>query len=295
MTHSFRTPDERFERLPGFAFEPRYLNVDGLRMAYVDVGEGPPVVMVHGEPTWSFIWRNVIPPIRDAGHRCIAPDHIGFGRSDKPTDPGWHSLDRHVEAVSSLLETLDLTDVTLVVHDWGGPIGFTVAVAHPHRVARIVMLDTAIDPRETWASDNWVRFREFVETTEDFPVGEIMRFTCVHDPGDEVIAAYEAPFPTLESKVALTALPMNVPGADDAVAIAAAEDLYEALRHDPRPMLALWGGADLILPLASGERLVSKIGRQIDHVIPEAGHGLQEDQGPLVGRLIADWLIHSRP
>lgn len=289
MTESFRTPEERFARLPDFDFAPSYRMVGDLRVAHLDVGRGPPVVLLHGEPTWSFIWRKVIPPIRDEGFRCIVPDHAGFGRSDKPLDPSWHSLERHAEITTSLLEELDLSDLTLVVHDWGGPIGLTVAVAHPERVARIVTLDTAIDPNEPWMSEAWVRFREFVETTADFPAGEIMQTSCVKELPTEVVAAYDAPFPTPESKGGLTGLPMCMPRQGDE-AISDYESIVEGLRGDDRPMLMLWGHDDLILTVASGERLATSIGRKLDHVIPDAGHGLQEDQGPLVGRLIADWL-----
>jgi haloalkane dehalogenase len=290
MTGVFRTPGERFAGLPDFPFEPEFRVVDELRVAHLDVGDGSPVVMLHGEPTWSFVWRKAIPPVRDAGYRCVVPDHAGFGRSDKPMDPAWHSLRRHVAVTRSLLEELELRDVTLVVHDWGGPIGVTVALALPERVSRVVILDTAIDPRETWMSDAWVRFREFVERTEDLPVGEMMRTSCFSDLGDDVLAAYDAPFPTLESKAATRGLPMSVPAKDDRVAAAEAETLYDRLRRDPRPMLTIWAELDFILPLSSGQRLASRIGRQIDHVVPEAGHGLLEDQGVRVGQLIADWL-----
>jgi haloalkane dehalogenase len=289
VTEAFRTPDECFEGLPDFPYDPSYRTVDDLRLAHVDTGHGPPVVMLHGEPSWSFIWRKVIPPVRDAGYRCVIPDHAGFGRSDKPLDPSWHSLERHVAVTASLLEDLDLRDVTLVVHDWGGPIGLTVTLAHPDRVARIAILDTAIDPRETWLSELWVQFREFVETTSDFPAGEIMRATCIQGLADDIAAAYDAPFPTPESKAALTGLPMSVPRPGSAE-VAAAESVYAALREDRRPMMMVWGRDDMILTVASGERLASAIGRRIDHVIPNAGHGIQEDQGPLVGELIADWL-----
>jgi haloalkane dehalogenase len=291
---AYRTPEDRFAEVPNFDFEPSFRNVGDLRLAHIDVGEGPPVVMIHGEPSWSFIWRDVIPPIRDAGFRCIAPDHAGFGRSDKPTDPSWHSLEPHVALTATLLEDLDLRDVTLLVHDWGGPVGFTLALAHPDRVARIVTLDTVLDPRETWMSEVWVRFREFVETTEDFPAGQIMQTSCFSELPDEVMAAYDAPFPTTESKAGLTGLPMSVPRVDpDGPPIAEYQDLSEGLRADPRPILILWGQDDLILTVASGERLASGIGRNLDHVIPDAGHGLQEDQGPVVGNLIADWLGSS--
>jgi haloalkane dehalogenase len=293
VTGVFRTPEERFDGLPDFAFEPNYRAVGDLRLAHLDVGEGAPVVMLHGEPAWSFIWRKMIPPVRDAGYRCIVPDHAGFGRSDKPTDPAWQSLERHVELTGSLLEELDLRDVTLLLHDWGGPIGLTLALAHPNRVARIVILDTAIDPREAWMNEAWVRVREFVEQTADLPVGEVMRATCIHDPGDEVVAAYEAPFPVAESKAGLRGLMMSVARMDDDSAVAAAEAFYDALRRDPRPMLILWAESDLFLTLASGQRLASRIGRRVDHVIADAGHGLQEDQGPMIGELIGEWLLSS--
>ena len=286
---SFRTPEERFEDLPDFPHEPSHRTVGDLRVAHVETGEGPPVLMLHGEPSWSYIWRKVVPPVREAGHRCILPDHVGFGRSDKPLDPGWHSLEPHVGITASLLEDLDLRDATLVVHDWGGPIGLNLALAHPDRVARVVILDTVIDPREVWMSDLWVQFREFVETTSDFPAGEMMNATCFADLDDEIVAAYDAPFPTAESKAALTGLPMSLPRLES-VDVAATEGFCAALRADPRPMIAIWGQEDLLLTVATGQRLTASIGRRIDHVVPDAGHGIQEDQGPMIGRLIADWL-----
>lgn len=286
---SFRTPEERFEDLPGFPYEPSHRTVGDLRVAHVETGEGPPVLMLHGEPSWSYIWRRVVPPVREAGHRCILPDHVGFGRSDKPLDPGWHSLEPHVRITASLLEDLDLREVTLVVHDWGGPIGLNLALVHPDRVARVVILDTVIDPREVWMSDLWVQFREFVETTSEFPAGEMMNATCLGDLDDEVVAAYDAPFPTAESKAALTGLPMSLPR-PESVDVAATEGFCAALRADPRPMITIWGKEDLLLTLATGQRLTASIGRRIDHVVPDAGHGIQEDQGPMIGRLIADWL-----
>jgi haloalkane dehalogenase len=287
----FRTPEERFEGLPDFAYEPHYRTVGELRLAHLDVGEGAPVLMLHGEPSWSFIWRKVIPAVRDAEYRCVVPDHAGFGRSDKPTDPAWHSLRRHVDLTSSLLEELDLRDVTVVCHDWGGPIGLNLAVAHPDRIARIVILDTVIDPREAWISELWVSFREFVERTEDLSMGELMAGSCLHGLADDVLAAYDAPFPVPESKASVRGLPMSVPRSDDTKALAGVDAFLDALSCDSRPMLMLWGERDLILGLASGQRLAARIGRSIDHVIPDAGHGLQEDQGPMVGELIAGWLL----
>src|SRR3954470_13223598 len=139
---AIRTPDELLEGLPDFPFAPYYRQVDGLRIAHVDEGDGPPVVFFHGEPTWSFLWRKIIPPVRDAGFRCIAADQPGFGRSDKPMDIDWYSYDRHTAMAATLLEDLDLRDATAVVHDWGGPIGLRLAVEHPHRIAPVLINDT---------------------------------------------------------------------------------------------------------------------------------------------------------
>jgi haloalkane dehalogenase len=284
----FRTPEERFEGLPDFDFEPRYRQVGQLRLAHVESGDGPPVLMLHGEPAWSYIYRKLIPPLRDAGYRCIAPDHAGFGRSDKPLARDWYALDRYVALTGTLLEDLDLRDTTLVVHDWGGPIGLALTLAHPDRIARAVILDTALDPREVWMNESWVRFREFVEQSEDLPIGALMRATCLHDPGDEVIAAYDAPFPGPEAQGGPRGLPLSVPRTRETPPEARA--LYAALRDDPRPILILWAAADMFLTLPSGQRLAAAIGRRIDHVVADAGHAIQEDQGELIGSLIADWL-----
>jgi haloalkane dehalogenase len=287
MTEVFRTPEERFEGLPQFGYEPRYAQQDGLRLARVEAGEGPPVVLLHGEPAWSFVYRKVMPPLVDAGHRCIALDHAGFGRSDKPLDPAWHDLQTHVALTGGLLEQLDLRDACLIVHDWGGPIGLSCALEHPDRISRIVVLDTVIDPTEVWANEVWVRFREFVEAEEDIPVAELMQGTCVTELAADVLAGYDAPYPTPGSKVAMKGLPMSVPRDPDRAEI---EGIYAALAADERPMLMIWGASDLILTLATGQRLATAIGRRIDHVVDGAGHGLPEERGELVGGLIAEWL-----
>jgi haloalkane dehalogenase len=171
MTDAIRTPDQILEDLPEFPYPPHYRTVDGLRLAHVDEGDGAPVVMWHGEPTWGFLWRHVLPPVRDAGHRVVLPDLVGFGRSDKPMELGWYSYDRHVAMAATLLEDLDLRDATFVVHDWGGPIGLRFAVQHPDRVARIVVLDTGLFTGRQKMTDAWIAFRDFVERTEDLPVG----------------------------------------------------------------------------------------------------------------------------
>jgi haloalkane dehalogenase len=291
MTDAIRTPDELLEDLPDFPFARSYRQFDGFRLAHIDVGEGSPVVFVHGEPTWSFLWRRVIPPVRDAGFRCIAPDLPGFGRSDKPIDISWYSYDRHAESVLALVDDLDLRDATVVVHDWGGPIGLRVAVERPDRVARIVVLDTGLFTGHQPMNDAWMRFRAFVERTEDLPVGLLVRRACLHDPGDQVIAAYDAPFPNAASKAGARAFPLILPLTPDAPGAEAGQRVLDAMRDNPRPKLFLWADSDPVLPLeATGRRFAAALGGEIDHVIAGASHFLQEDAGPEIGRLIASWL-----
>jgi haloalkane dehalogenase len=290
MTDAIRTPEELFQAVPEFAFEPAYREFDSLRLAHLDVGEGPPVLLLHGEPTWSFLWRKVIPPVRDAGYRCIAPDLPGFGRSDKPIDIEWYTYDRHTAAIAALLEHLDLSDATVVVHDWGGPIGLRLAVEHPDRIARVVVLDTGLFTGHQRMNDAWMAFRNFVERTEDLPVGLLVRRACARDPGDEVIAAYDAPFPNAASKAGARAFPLILPLTPDAPGGPAGARVLDALRGDPRPKLFLWAESDPVIPLETGRRFAAALGGEIDHVVAGASHFLQEDAGPEIGRLIADWL-----
>jgi haloalkane dehalogenase len=248
------------------------------------------VVFCHGEPTWSFLWRKVIPPVRDAGYRCIAPDLPGFGRSDKPVDPDWYTYDRHSEAVSQLILDLDLHDATVVVHDWGGPIGLRAAVDQADRIARMVILDTGLFTGHQPMTEAWVAFRDFVERTDDLPVGFLVRGACKRDPGEAVIAAYEAPYPNAQSKAGARAFPLMLPTSPDMPGAAAGQRVLEALRDDPRDKLLLWADSDPVLPLSTGERFAAALGTEITHVISDASHFLQEDAGDEIGRLIADWL-----
>jgi haloalkane dehalogenase len=287
---AFRTPEERFEGLPDFPFEPQYRQVDGLRLAHLDEGQGAPVVFVHGEPTWSYLWRKVMPPVLEAGFRCIAPDHAGFGRSDKPTELGWYSYDRHSELFADLLERLDLRDATVVVHDWGGPIGLRAAVERPQRIARMVVMDTGLFTGEQPMSDAWRTFRDFVERTEDLPVGFLVKGAVARGLTDEVQAAYEAPFPTPESKAGARAFPLMLPTTPEMPGAAAGKRVLEALRTDERPKLHLWADSDPIIPFKVGERFAAAINADPPEKIENASHFLQEDAGELIGRRVAEWL-----
>ena len=290
MLDAVRTDEDTLEGLVDFPFRPSYRDIDGLRLAHVDEGDGAPVLLLHGEPTWSFLWRKVIPPVRDAGFRCIAPDLAGFGRSDKPIDIDFYSYDRHVELATALLDDLDLEKATIVVHDWGGPIGLRLAVEQRERIDRIVILDTGLFTGHQKMTDAWIAFRDFVARTEDLPVGMLVRGACKTDPGDEVIAAYDAPYPNAASKAGARAFPLMIPRSPDAPGAAAGQRVLEALKGDDRPTLMLWADSDPVLPLSTGERFAEAIGQPAPRTIPDASHFLQEDQGPLIGSLIADWL-----
>ena len=268
-----------------------------MRLAHVDVGHGPIALLLHGEPTWSYLWRKVIPPLVNAGFRCIAPDLPGFGRSDKPLEPAWYSYDNHTAALVSLFDDLDLLDVTLVMHDWGGPIGLRVAMTErAERVSRLVVMDTGVFTGEQRMTDEWLRFRAFVAARPDVPIGPLIRGGCKTPPTVEVLAAYEAPFPDEASKAGprrfpeLIPLNPQAPGASEGLAV------MRRLVRDQRPALVLWADRDVVLPLESFGRPFQRLFRTADDLtlIQDAGHYLQEDQGDQVGRVIADWLTRQR-
>ena len=288
-----RTPEDRFAGLPDFPWEPQYIDWDGLRLARIDEGAGAPVVLFHGEPTWSFLWRKVMPPLLDDGHRCIAPDLPGFGRSDKPTDIDWYTYDRHVEATTDLLDELGVRDATFVVHDWGGPIGMRVAAERPEMCARIVVMDTGVFIGPSTDDDGWIAFRDFVERTEDLPVSMLVKGACATDPGADVVAAYDAPFPDPASKAGARAFPLILPTSPDDPGAAAGARAAEGIAARRLPSLCLWADSDPIIPVATGRVLAERLNLTEPEVIGDASHFLQEDQGALIGERIAGWLRDS--
>jgi haloalkane dehalogenase len=286
----YRTPDERFRDLPGYPFEPHYLEQDGLRMHYIDEGAGRPVLLLHGEPTWSYLYRKAIPRLVEVG-RVVAPDYLGFGRSDKPIERDWYTFDRHVESIGRLLDLLDLLDLTIVVQDWGGPIGCRLAVERPDRISRLVILNTGLYSGRP-PSDEWLRFRDFVRRvgTELRP-GQLVRITCVTELSDEVAAAYDAPHPTPDSITGPLMFPELVPTEPEHPSAAAMLEVREALRT--------WGGRALVFFSDSDPIFSPRVAERIAELLPNAelqppvegaGHFLQEDAGEEVGQRIADWL-----
>ena len=284
MTEIFRTPDERFTDLDGYSFEPHYVELtgelEGLRMHYVEEGSGDPILLMHGEPTWAYLYRKMIPTL-SAGHRVVAPDLIGFGRSDKPTDRGWYSYDRHCNAVVQLIEHLDLRDITIVVQDWGGPIGLRVATEHEDRFARLVILNTGIfRPGPRWPNPGFLAWREFAEKNPDLPIGFIVQGATTTQLSDEIVAAYEAPFPNVESKAGAAQFPLLVPLTEDDPGAAEMGAVADALTKWTKPALVAFSDSDPIFPLRAGEKLAERIPGAVDFVpIEGAAHFLQEDKG----------------
>jgi len=288
-----RTPDDRFDSIPDFPYEPVYREWEGLRLAHIDEGEGEPILLLHGEPTWGFLWRKVMGPLLEAGYRCIVPDLPGFGRSDKPADDGWYTYDRHTAAVVSLLEELDLTGVTLVCHDWGGPIGLRVAsIEVPERFSRLVAMDTGLFTGHQKMSDDWNHFRDFIAAHRDVRVDMPIRGGCATELPDEVVAAYEAPFPDADFKAGIRTFPPMIPVTPEDVGAAEGQAAAQYLLQDDRPSLLLWADSDPALPLEPVGRAVQLLFPKADPltVIEGAGHFLQEDRGEEIGEKIAAWL-----
>src|SRR5258705_2853891 len=285
----YRTPESRFDRLPDFDFQPNYLDQDGLRMHYLDEGEGDPVLLLHGEPTWSFLYRKMIPPL-SAVARCVAPDYFGFGRSDKPTERSWYSYERHVGSITRLVNELDLRRITLVVQDWGGPVGFRFAVENPERVARIVIMNTGIGARAP--SDEWLRFQSFMRRVgTEIVAGQLIRLSLMQPTTDEIIAASDAPFPVPESRIGIVQFPELVATSSDHPSAPAMLVVRDRLREFDRPTLVLFGDSDPIFSRRAAEVMASlQPNAELDPPVEGAGHFLQEDRGELLGERIARWL-----
>jgi len=283
----FRTPDERFANLPGYPYEPHYAEVDGLRLHHVDEGSGATVLCFHGEPSWSYLYRHMIDRLVETGHRVVCPDLVGFGRSDKPTDQAWYSYERHVDVVSRHLDQIELDEVTVVVQDWGGPIGLRWAVQHADQVARLVVLNTGLFTGRV--SKGFMAWREFAERTPDLPIGMILQGATTTELAPEVVAAYEAPFPNPESKAGAQRFPLLVPLSPEDPGVPEMQETRDALSRWDKPALVAFSDTDPVFPFP-------KAGDQFTELIPTAGeqvriegaaHFLQEDRG----REIADAML----
>ena len=288
----YRTPDERFENLPGYTFEPHYLDFDGMRMHFLDEGRGDPVLLMHGEPTWSYLYRKMIPPLAES-FRVISPDYVGFGRSDKPAEIEDYTYDLHVRSIRNLVEHLDLRNVTVVVQDWGGPIGLRVAVEAKERFTRIVALNTGLfSTSASWPTPGFMQWRNFAERVgREMPVGRIIEGATSTELDQETLRAYEAPWPGPEAKAGVAAFPLLVPIAADDPNAQAMLRVMDALRDWDVPALVCWSDSDPVFPPAAGRamaRLLRGAHGEV-HEIAGASHFLQEDKGPEIAVEILRW------
>lgn len=300
---TLRTPDDQFTDLPGFDFAPNYADVpDGeggtLRVHYVDEGpeDAAPVLLLHGEPSWGYLYRHMIPPLVAAGHRVIVPDQVGFGRSDKPTEPSNYSYARHVAWMSSLIfDELDLRDITFFGQDWGGLIGLRLVTAEPARFAGLVLANTGLPDGSHPPSDAFMAWQKYSQTTEVFPVGQILNRATTSELPADVIAAYDAPFPGEEYKTGARIWPSYVPTSPDDPEAPANREAWKVLEAFDKPVLCCFSDSDPVT--AGGEQAF--LGRvpgtegQPHTTIEGAGHFLQEDAGPQLAQLVSDFIARG--
>jgi len=289
-----RTPDARFANLPGYPFAPHYVEVDGLRIHYVDEGprDAAPVLMLHGEPSWSYLYRHMIPIVAAAGHRVVAPDLVGFGRSDKPAAREDYSYQRHVDWLRGAIEALDLREITLVCQDWGGLLGLRIAAEGPDRFARIVAANTMLPTGDAPPTPGFLAWRKFSQEVPDFEAGKIVQSATTTDLPDEVVAAYDAPFPDDRYKAGARMFPVLVPISPDDPAAPANRRAWEALRRFEKPFLTAFSDKDPVLGGLEGilqEAIPGARGRT-HPTIHGGGHFLQEDRGPELARVVLDFM-----
>ncbi len=295
-----RTPDERFADLPDFPFAPHYVEIDDgdggrLRIHYLDEGpaDAPPVLLMHGEPSWSYLYRHMIPVLVSAGHRCVAPDLVGFGRSDKPADRSDYTYARHVEWMRrALFDELDLRGITFFGQDWGGLVGLRLVAEQPDRFSRVVIGNTGLPTGDGWATDAFLAWQKFSQEVPVFPVGRIVDGGSLSTLPPEVVAAYDAPFPDDTYLAGARQFPMLVPTSSDDPAAADNRAAWEVLRRFDRPFLSAFSDGDKIT--GGGEavflREVPGTKEQPHTTIAGGGHFLQEDRGPELARVIADFI-----
>jgi haloalkane dehalogenase len=292
-----RTPDRCFENLPGYAFKPNYIEVGGIRIHYLNEGPaaGDPILLMHGEPSWSYLYRKMIPVLVRAGHQIIAPDLVGFGRSDKLIRREAYTYQRHVDWMNGLLEQLDLRNITLVCQDWGGLIGLRLAAEQEQRFARIVAANTFLPTGDRPAGDAFMAWRKFSQETPEFNVGRIVQTGCVTSLPGDVVAAYDAPFPDESYKAGARQFPTLVPITADDPAAAKNRRAWDVLRQWKKPFLTAFSDSDAITKGGDAifQQEVPGAAGQPHTTIKGAGHFLQEDRGERLAEAVVRFIAQT--
>ena len=293
-----RTPDERFEGLDAYPYPPRYTDIGGLRMHHVEAGpsSGAPVLLLHGEPTWSYLYRHMLPVIAAAGHRAIAPDLIGCGRSDKPASTRDYSYEAHVAWMAAWIEANALTGITLVCQDWGSLIGLRLVAEHPGRFARVVVANGFLPTGDRPLPLAFKLWQAFARFSPLFPVRAIVRAGCARRVSREALRGYAAPFPSGKYKAAVRAFPRIVPSSPNDPAAPANRRAWELLREWRKPFLTAFGSGD---PIFRGfdrilqQRIPGAAG-QSHQLLRGAGHFIQEDAGPELAEIVVRFIASNR-
>ncbi|RHX78624.1 haloalkane dehalogenase [Leptospira yasudae] len=289
-----RTPDSAFENLPGYDFKPNYLEVQNLRMHYVEEGnsKGEIVVLLHGEPSWSYLYRKMIPPLAATGYRVIAPDLIGFGKSDKPDDPNFFTYQTHMDWLKEFVEKLDLKKITLFCQDWGGLLGLRLAAENQDRFSRIVAANTFLPTGDIPPKEDFLKWRHFSQNVKRLAIGTIVKNGCASELTKEIVAAYDAPYPDETYKAAARKFPALVPITPDDPASAANRKAWEILKTWRKPFLTAFSDSD---PITKGgdiffRRLIPGAKGQKHVTIANGGHFLQEDKGEELAEVVKTFI-----